>query len=38
VVVSGLSIFGYNKTKGQQGNGIYNSGTFELNTNTIVLL
>jgi hypothetical protein len=35
--VSGLSIYGYSATKGQQGGGIYNAGTFELNTNTIIL-
>lgn len=38
VAVSGLSIYGYNVTKGQQGGGIYGASTFELNTNTIVLL
>jgi hypothetical protein len=40
VAVSGLSIYGYSATKGQQGGGIYNSGTtaVALNTNTIILL
>jgi hypothetical protein len=36
--VSGLSIYGYSATKGQQGGGIYGATTLELNTNTIVLL
>jgi hypothetical protein len=36
--VSGLAIYGYNTTKGAQGDGIYDSSTLELNTNTIVLL
>ena len=40
VAVSGLSIYGYSSTKGQQGGGIYNSGVTRvaLNTNTIILL
>ncbi|KAI9729730.1 MAG: putative choline transporter, neither null mutation nor overexpression affects choline transport [Cirrosporium novae-zelandiae] len=39
VVISGISLQGYAKTKGQQGGGIYNSAasTFAPNTNTIVL-
>ncbi len=38
-VVSGLSIYGYSKTMGQQGTGIYNSSnTVSLNTNTVLLL
>ncbi|TVY16958.1 Protein pns1 [Lachnellula arida] len=39
IAVSGLSIYGYSSTKGQQGGGIYNSGvtSLALNTNTIVL-
>jgi hypothetical protein len=41
VAVSGLVLYGYSHTKGQQGDGIYNGGsstTFALNTNTIILL
>lgn len=37
--VSGLTIYGYSHTKGQQGSGIYNSAStaVALNTNTIIL-
>lgn len=42
IAVSGLSIYGYSSSKGQQGGGIYNNpeqtNTVSLNTNTIVLL
>jgi hypothetical protein len=37
--VSGLVLYGYSHTKGQQGGGIYNgANTFALNTNTVILL
>ncbi|KAH8597325.1 plasma-membrane choline transporter-domain-containing protein [Bisporella sp. PMI_857] len=37
VAVSGITLYGYSTTKGQQGGGIYGSSTLALNTNTIVL-
>jgi hypothetical protein len=38
VAVSGLSLYGYSHTKGQQGSGIRGGDTFTLNTGTIILL